>query len=44
MHRNTFLYRIGRIKELLGMDLDDPDTRLLLRIILKLRKQGYKNP
>jgi hypothetical protein len=38
MHRNTFLYRIGRIKELLGMDLDDPDTRLLLRIILKLRK------
>jgi hypothetical protein len=38
MHRNTFLYRIGRIKELLGMDLDDPDARLLLRIILKLRK------
>jgi hypothetical protein len=38
MHRNTFLYRIGRIKELLGMDLDDPDVRLLLRIILKLRK------
>jgi DNA-binding PucR family transcriptional regulator len=44
MHRNTFLYRIGRIKELLDMDLDDPDTRLLLRIILKLRKQGHKKP
>jgi hypothetical protein len=40
MHRNTFLYRIGRIKELLGMDLSDPDTRLLLRIILKLRKRA----
>jgi phage FluMu protein gp41 len=41
MHRNTFLYRIGRIKELLDMDLDDPDTRLLLRIILKLRKKNF---
>jgi sugar diacid utilization regulator len=40
MHRNTFLYRIGRIKELLGMDLDKGDTRLLLRIILKIRKRG----
>jgi hypothetical protein len=40
MHRNTFLYRIERIRELLGMDLGDPDTRLLLRIILKLRKRG----
>jgi sugar diacid utilization regulator len=40
VHRNTFLYRIEKIKELLGMDLDDPDTRLLLRIILKMRKRG----
>jgi purine catabolism regulator len=39
MHRNTLLYRIEKIKELLGMDLDDPDTRLLLRIILKIRKR-----
>jgi purine catabolism regulator len=40
MHRNTFLYRIDRIKELLGMDLDNGATRLLLWIILKLRKRG----
>jgi hypothetical protein len=40
MHRNTFLYRIGRIKEIMDMSLDDPDTRLLLRIILKLRRRG----
>jgi sugar diacid utilization regulator len=39
VHRNTFLYRIGRIKELLGMDIDDEDTGLLLRIILKIRKR-----
>jgi DNA-binding PucR family transcriptional regulator len=38
MHRNTFLYQIGKIKEILGMNLDDGDTRLLLRIILKIRK------
>jgi sugar diacid utilization regulator len=35
MHRNTFLYRIDKIKEILGMDLDNADTRLLLRIIMK---------
>ena len=36
MHRNTFLYRIGRIQEILAMDLDNPDNRLLLQIALRL--------
>lgn len=30
MHRNTFLYRIQRIHEIMGMNLDDPETRLIL--------------
>lgn len=30
MHRSTFLYQIKRIQEILKMDLDDPEVRLLL--------------
>lgn len=39
MHRNTFLYRLDRIKELLGMNLDDYNERLLLSICLKLMQK-----
>ncbi|HCT92742.1 MAG TPA: hypothetical protein DF613_15385 [Lachnospiraceae bacterium] len=30
IHRNTFLYRIRRIQQILGMDLELPRIRLLL--------------
>ncbi len=43
MHRSTFLYQIGRINEILRMDLDNPEVRLLLRLAFRLinHKVGY---
>ncbi len=35
IHRSTLIERLSHIKEKLSEDLDDPDTRLLLQIILK---------
>lgn len=32
MHRSTFLYQIKRIQEIIKMDLNDLDARLLLRM------------
>ncbi len=32
VHRSTLLYRLGRIGELTGVDLKDPDTRLHLQL------------
>lgn len=43
MHRNTVLYHIERIQELLGVDLDDPQLRLrLLNAYLMLRIFGFR--
>lgn len=36
-HRNSLLYRLGRIEETLGRSLDDPELRLSLQIALKIR-------
>ena len=36
MHRNSMRYRLARIRALLALDLDDPDTRLALRVALLL--------
>ncbi|NOU64955.1 PucR family transcriptional regulator [Paenibacillus sp. LMG 31461] len=35
-HHNTVIYRLERVKELLGVDLQDADDRLQLQIALKL--------
>ena len=32
IHRSTLLYRLGRIRELTGADVDDPDVRLHLQL------------
>ena len=32
VHRNSYFYRIQRIKEIANIDLDDPDTRLYLLV------------
>ena len=36
LQRNSFVYRLEKARKLLGMDLDDPDVRLLLLISFKL--------
>jgi DNA-binding PucR family transcriptional regulator len=38
MHRNTFRHRLGKVRDLLGDDLTDPDTRLAVHVALKLRR------
>lgn len=36
IHRNTLSYRLDRIQEMTGQDLEDPDERLALQLALKL--------
>jgi len=38
IHRNSLLYRIERISQLTGLDLNNPDTRLAVHLALKVRK------
>jgi DNA-binding PucR family transcriptional regulator len=40
IHRHTLRYRLGRIVELLGSDLDDPTARAELWLALRLRGAG----
>ncbi|HEY6406351.1 MAG TPA: helix-turn-helix domain-containing protein, partial [Ktedonobacteraceae bacterium] len=37
LHRNSLLYRLGRIEEVLNQSLDDSELRLSLQIALKIR-------
>jgi purine catabolism regulator len=36
LHRNTVLYRLGRIEDVLGVDLRDAEVRLALHLALKI--------
>lgn len=36
LHRNTLLYRLHRVREIAGLDLDDPETRLALQLALRI--------
>lgn len=38
IHRNSFMYRIQRIKEMTGLDLDDPMLRIYLLLSFLLEK------
>lgn len=35
VHRNTLLYRMERIREISGLDLDNPETRLSIQLALR---------
>ena len=37
VHVNTLLYRVGRIEQLSGRSLDDPDVRLAMTLALRAR-------
>jgi purine catabolism regulator len=38
VHRNTLLYRMERIAQIGGFDLDNPETRLAVHLALKIRR------
>ncbi|MCB9452079.1 MAG: helix-turn-helix domain-containing protein [Anaerolineaceae bacterium] len=38
IHRNTLIYRLERITEMTGINLDDADTRLILHLALKIQR------
>jgi DNA-binding PucR family transcriptional regulator len=41
IHRQTLYYRLSRVEQLTGLDLDDGEDRLLLHMALKgARLQG----
>lgn len=40
VHRNTLNYRLQRIAEITGLDLDDAEARLALQLALKVRRLG----
>lgn len=44
MHRNSVIYRIQKIQDLLSLDLDDPDVRLRLMISYKILELLHKIP
>jgi len=43
IHRNSLLYRMERISQLTGLDLNNPDTRLTVHLALKVRKMLRPN-
>ncbi len=38
VHRNTLVYRLERISDLTGLDLNDADNRLILHLALKIQR------
>lgn len=38
VHRNTLIYRMERIKEISGLDLDNPETRLSIQLALRAHR------
>lgn len=39
LHRSSLIDRLSRIRQMFGDELDDPDKRLLLQIILRMEQQ-----
>jgi hypothetical protein len=43
IHHNTFRYRLSRLQELSGLDLDDPDERLVIGLQLHFLGTGWRS-
>ena len=43
IHRNTLIYRMERIAEITGMDLDKTETRLAVQLALHIHRMGDHN-
>ncbi|KUL26042.1 PucR family transcriptional regulator [Streptomyces regalis] len=41
IHRQTLYYRLSRVEQLTGLDLDDGEDRLLLHMVLKGARPGF---
>jgi purine catabolism regulator len=41
IHRNSLLYRMERIAQIAGLDMNNPDTRLSVHLALKVRKMLF---
>ena len=44
IHRNSLLYRMGRIAEITGLDLDNPETRLAVQLALHIHQMQKNVP
>ena len=44
VHRNTFRYRLRRLREISGIDLEDPDARFAATLQLRLHGLGHGDP
>ena len=44
MHRNSVIYRLQKIQDILNLDLDDPDVRMRLMITFKIMQMQGKLP
>ncbi|WP_428957012.1 PucR family transcriptional regulator [Streptomyces sp. cg35] len=44
LHPNTLRYRLKRVRERFGIDLDDPDTRLIVTLAVRLAEPGGLPP
>lgn len=44
LHRNTLLYRLERARQVLAVDLDDPEIRLALQVALKIGRVIGRRP
>jgi len=44
IHRNTLIYRMGRIAAITDLDLDNPENRLALQLALRIYRMTGKKP
>nr|WP_278252623.1 helix-turn-helix domain-containing protein [Enterococcus sp. 669A] len=44
IHRNTVIYRLKKIEQILGISLDDPEVRMRLMIAVLLMYKAEETP